>query len=310
MSSLRWLFLGATLLSVSLLAAMILAVTRPVTRRLKLLGLAADAISQGDLAVRATADGADELSTLADRFNHMTDELVASNRSLELKNEQLEEFVYVSSHDLKSPLRTISSFAQMLEIEQGQLLDAGGRENLDYIKSAAARMHLLIEDLQTYLRIDQEGATERVVETVKILQELVAFHGPSLEEAGATVDIDDRLPAVVANTTHVRQVFDNLITNSVRYRHPSRPVVIHIHHEKSDDQILIHVDDNGIGIPPQHRSRVLGVFERLDHNSEGTGMGLAICARIARSYNGSLVLDESPLGGTRATLSMPSSRAG
>jgi signal transduction histidine kinase len=234
----------------------------------------------------------------------MTSELVSANRRLELKNEQLEEFVYVASHDLKSPLRTISSFAQMLEIEQGALLGEGGTENLGYIQTAAARMHLLIEDLQTYLRIDSEHQPDTSVDIGPLLKELVAFHEPLLTDAGAVVVFVPPFPLVLGSELHLRQVFDNLITNAVHYRHPDRKLRIEINQETVGDRLRIHVDDNGIGIPSEYRLRVLRVFERLDTSTEGTGMGLAICVRIARTYGGELTIDESPLGGTRVTVTL------
>jgi len=261
-------------------------------------------IARGERDLRAEVPPITELGQLASSFNEMADDLVSANRSLRVRNEQLEQFVYVSSHDLKSPLRSITSFAQLIDDDHSDTLDDTGRRYLGFIRQSAGRMHAVVDDLVAYLRIDPEAPLTETIVLNEILEDVAAERRHSMQPDDS-LTVDD-LSSVEGDRVLVRQLFDNLVANALTYRRHGQPATVHVtgQAEPSKASYLVHVDDDGIGIAPEHREQVLGVFERL-HTQDaypGTGMGLAICARITDVLDASLAISTSPLGGCRVTV--------
>ena len=262
-------------------------------------------ISAGERELRAPTGRTRELSELALSFNEMADDLVSTNKGLMVRNEQLEQFVYVSSHDLKSPLRSITSFSQLIELEHSEELSDTARRYLDIVQSSAGRLHAVIEDLVAYLRIDPHAVSPSPVPLNEVLEDIVELRRPAIEADGDEVSIGD-LPVVVGDRVMMRQLFDNLVGNALTYRRPDSVAEIVVSGSADDEFAVIRVDDAGIGIDPSHREQVFGVFERLHgHEVPGTGMGLAICSRIADAQGGSIEIGDSPLGGCRVTVTLP-----
>jgi PAS domain S-box-containing protein len=214
---------------------------------------------------------------------------------LERSNEELQRFAYTVSHDLQEPLRTVRSYAELLERRYKGKLDSDADEFIHFMMDAAGRMTQLLKDLLAY---SQAGRADRTApeptSSANILQWAIMNVDRLTKETGAVITYDT-LPMVEADQTQLSQVFQNLLSNSIKYR-SEEPPRIHISAQRRNDRYEFAVSDNGIGIAPEHHERVFGVFKRL-HGKEvpGTGIGLAICRKIIESHGGAIWL-ESELG--------------
>ncbi len=291
---------GASLVVMAAAAVVSRMLTRPVIE----LHDAAVAVSSGSTQRRAKVLSNDELAELAIEFNRMTDELTEANARLQTTNEQLEEFVYISSHDLKSPLRSISSFGQLLERKHLTDLDEQGREYLGYIRDSAARMHGVIEDLLAYLRIEKVHHVTESVDLDAVLTDVIALHRPELDECDADVRIGD-LPTVAGSAALLRQLFDNLFQNALRYRKSGRTLILDVDAEQRGGEWRITLADSGIGLAADRRDDAFTPFKRLNDDGDGTGMGLAICRRIARRHGGEVTMADSVHGGVSLVVTLP-----
>ena len=207
-------------------------------------------------------------------------------RELVQSNKELERFASVAAHDLQEPLRTVLTYTDLLERRYGEQIPIEARGFTLRVAGAAARMRNLIEDLLVYARIGQE---ERVYETVDLREaanEAIANLEQLIAETNAEVEIGP-LPKVLANRPGIVQVFTNLLANACKYRLGDAPQ-IRIASERTDNQWIIAVQDNGKGIDPAYHERVFELFRRLDTRSKGggTGLGLAICKRVIDMHGG------------------------
>jgi PAS domain S-box-containing protein len=224
-------------------------------------------------------------------------ELKRSNEELRRANKDLEVFAYSASHDLKDPLRTIAISAQLIERSWGQQLQGTDSIFLSNILTAANHMSALIQDLLLYTRATKfEEGPPGWVNSSQVLAEVVeSLRGP-IEEVGATV-IAGELPLVAMHKSRLAQLFQNLVSNAIKYRGTEVPRV-HISAEERDGWCLFSVADNGIGIAPEFAEQIFGLFKRLHHQDEypGSGIGLAICQRIVEQYGGRIWLEQSAPG--------------
>jgi signal transduction histidine kinase len=220
-------------------------------------------------------------------------ELDARNRELERSNAALQDFAYVASHDLQEPLRTVTSYTQLLQKRYGDRLGAEGAEFIGYATDAAKRMGQLIDALLEYSRV----ASSRAFEKVQSASELdVALRNLSsrIEENGAFIETG-RMPLVRANPGQLALVFQNLVGNSLKYRSPERTPVVRIGAEHREDEWVFSVADNGIGIAPEHQERIFKMFQRLHARAEydGTGIGLALVKRIVELHGGRIWVEST-----------------
>ena len=234
----------------------------------------------------------EQIRTLNTELEHRVEERTADLRR---SNEDLQQFAYVSSHDLQEPLRTIISYTQLLEHRYGKSLDADAREFMAYVVDAAQRMSVLINDLLSYSRVvNVESLPLRPVSVPGVVEAVRLNLLKAINESAATVTYTD-LPSVLGDETRLVQLFQNLIGNAIKYRGPDPPR-IHISAEDLGDEWLFSVSDNGIGIDPAYHERVFGLFKRLHgRDVPGTGLGLAICRKIAEKHHGKIWV-ESELG--------------
>jgi len=212
--------------------------------------------------------------------------LQVTNQTLTSVNRELEEFAYVASHDLQEPLRMVRIYTQLILKELGEV---GGtvKQYADFVDHGAHRMEDLLRDLLSFSRAahldtpEAESADLRAVlaDALSVLRNLI-------DETGAEVAVAS-LPLVHGDPSQLAHVFQNLISNSIKYRHDSRRPVIEISAERLDAHWVIAVRDNGIGFDQRYADRIFGLFKRL-HKEEypGTGLGLAICQRIVQRYGG------------------------
>ena len=221
-------------------------------------------------------------------------------------NEDLEQFAYSASHDLQEPLRTIKIYSQLLVQCLGTAVEGETAEFLGFLRNAATRMELLVRDLLAYTQVTTLDAPVDEVDTNQALGEVIANLGGAIAESGAAVTFD-RLPSVRLHRTHMRQLFQNLISNAIKYRSDDREPAVHIGAERLDGYWIFTVRDNGIGIQPEYREQIFGLFSRL-HNADrysGTGIGLAICRRIVDRYHGRIWVESAPGGGSEFRFTLP-----
>jgi PAS domain S-box-containing protein len=223
-----------------------------------------------------------ERKLAADASAQLASELATSNADLQ-------QFAYVSSHDLQEPLRGIVSFGQLLHKRYKGQLDEEADRVLDYIVSSAYRMQSLIGSLLAYSRSVSAGATPFPPVPLEAALHLATVNlQTAMEQSGAIVS-HDPLPTVAADQVQLVQVFQNLLSNAIKYRRPDEPPRIHVSAEERERDVLVSVRDNGIGIQPEYTQRIFGVFKRL-HGTEipGDGIGLAICKRIVEKHGGEI----------------------
>ncbi len=211
-------------------------------------------------------------------------------------NEELQQFAYVASHDLQEPLRTVSIYAQLLaKTYQGQLV-GDADQFIEFIVEGAGRMETLIRDLLDFSRVESRGADFFTTISCDAILDDAIRNIRSLIEASGAVITRGPLPAVTGDPVQLTRLFQNLMVNSIKYRTEATPM-IHVSAEESDGEWRVAVRDNGIGIEPQYSEKVFGIFKCLqprDRNS-GSGMGLAICRKIASRHDGRMWV-ESELG--------------
>jgi signal transduction histidine kinase len=214
---------------------------------------------------------------------------------LERSNKELEQFAYVASHDLQEPLRMVSSYTQLLARRYQDQLDQDAHEFISYAVDGAERMQRLINDLLTYSRVGTRGKPFRKTDCQQVVQETLANLQTAIEETKATVT-HDPLPTVIADASQLVQVFQNLVSNAIKF-HSQAPPAIHIGAQRQDGEWVFSIRDNGIGIEPQYHERIFVIFQRLHPGDEypGTGIGLALCKRIVERHGGRILV-ESDLG--------------
>lgn len=254
-----------------------------------------------DVTERRQADAAlKELNeTLERRVAERTAELARSN-------EDLQQFAYVASHDLQEPLRMISGFLSLLEQRYGPQLDDKARHYISYSVDGAIRMSQLINDLLAYGRITSRDQELSPVELEPALAGALANLHSAIDESHATIT-HDNLPVVSGSFTQLMQLFQNLIGNAMKFRSPDRPCLIHVGVEQRENEWLLQVRDNGIGIPKESYERIFVIFQRLHARSKypGTGIGLSVCKKIVERHGGRMWLDSTPDQGSTFYFTLP-----
>jgi hypothetical protein len=292
-------------------------VSRGIRKGLKEILLSSRAVAKGDFSRKAKAFSADEIGILANDFNKMAAELERLgnenkevNSSLEKKvrqrtaqieskNKELEQFAYVASHDLQEPLRTISAFVELLQQQYKGRLDENADKFLDYMVNASERMKILIKDLLDYSRIGREKIPKQV-DCNLLVEEVMADLDKIIEETGATVHTS-ALPVLQAYPTELKLLFQNLISNSIKFRKADHPPAIDIGSIRENGHWTFFVQDNGIGIDTQFLERIFIIFQRLHTRSEyeGSGIGLAHCKKIVELHGGRIWAESIPGKGSR-----------
>ena len=222
--------------------------------------------------------------------------LVKTVGELRRSNEELQQFAYVSSHDLQEPLRMVASYTQLLAKRYKGRLDSDADEFIAFAVDGCSRMQGLIQDLLAYSRAGTNGKTLCEVSGEEALQGALTNLRITIEQSGAVVS-HDSLPAIETDETQLTQVFQNLVGNAIKYRAAEAPRV-HVSAAKNgDNEWIFSVRDNGLGIAPQYFDRIFVLFQRLHGRNEfeGTGIGLAICKKVLERLGGRIWVD-SQLG--------------
>ena len=229
------------------------------------------------------------------RVRERTKELAFANQILEQSNLELKQFAYVASHDLQSPLRSISGFVQLLKLEYEGKLDEQAQDWIRRTVGAIGQMQRLIRDLLSYSRVDARSLPFTRIPFLDIVRDAVTLLESSLRDSGGRVTWDE-LPVVMGDRSQLVQLIQNLVGNGLTY-HGDKPPHIHLSAERSGQEWIFSVRDNGIGIDPKYREQIFEIFKRLHDQKEypGTGIGLAVCRRVVNRHGGRIWV-ESELG--------------
>jgi len=233
-----------------------------------------------------------ERKNALEKLEAANEDLKKKTKELEYSNTELEQFAYVASHDLQEPLRMVTSFLSQLEKKYGDVLDEKGKKYIYFATDGAKRMRQLILDLLEFSRV---GRTEDSLEEVdfnSLINEILPLYRKNIEELNAKVNFE-RLPTLLVYKTPVRQVFQNLLGNSLKYHREGVAPLIGISSKETKTAVEFSVKDNGIGIDPEYFNQIFIIFKRL-HNRDhypGTGMGLAITKKIIENMGGRIWVD-------------------
>jgi PAS domain S-box-containing protein len=242
---------------------------------------------------------------LEQKVKERTEELLKSNTELRRSNEELERFAYVSSHDLQEPLRMVTLYSQLLERRYKNSLDDDADDFIEYIVENAKRMKQLIDDLLEYSRLSSQTKEFEKVNLEKVLDTVFKNLSISIIENNVKVTYES-LPSVLADQNQMLQVFQNLITNAIKFRgHKSPEINISAH--KDENEWIFSVSDNGIGIKLEHQKQIFVVFKRLHTKDEypGSGIGLSITQKIIKQHGGKIWVESEPGKGSTFYFTIP-----
>jgi signal transduction histidine kinase len=329
--------------AVIFLSAMIaLRTTRSIVRPLHALHKGTEIIGRGKLDYKVATKAKDEIGQLSRAFDAMTrnlktsttsidkldainqrlyaneEQLLAMNEqleseiaerkkaqeALEFSNRNLTDFVYVASHDLREPLRKISSFGQLLHKSLQGKLSEDDQENLDFMIDGSDRMTMMIDGLLTYSRVNTKDILFETVDLNKVIEQLKELElSMVLEETGGVINVPRPLPKVCADPVQIEQLLQNLIANGIKYRAKEvKPRITIRAAEVTGGKVKIEVQDNGIGIAPEYRDEIFKMFKRLHSRKEkeydGCGIGLSVCKRIVERHGGKIGVESQPGAGS------------
>jgi signal transduction histidine kinase len=317
-------------------AVIALVTTRSIVRPLHALHKGTEIIGKGNLDYKVATKVKDEIGQLSRAFDAMTrnlkistisiDKLDAINqrlyaneqqllavnqqleseiaerekaqKALENSNRELTDFVYVASHDLREPLRKISSFGQLLQRSlQGKLSD-DDQENLNFMIDGSDRMTMMIDGLLTYSRVNTRDIQLETVDLNEVIEQLKGFElAVLLEETNGVIEVPQPLPKVQADPVQMEQLLQNLVANGIKYRNEGVTPRVTIRTVKMpDNKVRIEIQDNGIGIAPEYREDIFKMFRRLHSRKEydGCGIGLSVCKKIVNRHGGQIGVESEP----------------
>ena len=245
--------------------------------------------------------------------SHLHAETVEADRILQQQaqelarsNAELEQFAYVASHDLQEPLRVITGYVSLLEQRYSDKLDQDAREFIGFATDAAHRMRALIEALLEFSRVETHGNPFEKMDCNRALSEAIADLEVSIDESDAEVT-SDPLPDVVGDQIQITHVFENLISNAIKFRKDDSLPRIHISSSRTEYSWQISVADNGTGIRPRYQERIFGMFKRAHKRSKypGTGIGLALCQKIVERHGGRIWVESEVNQGSTFHFTIP-----
>lgn len=230
---------------------------------------------------------------------------------LEAINLELEDFAFIASHDLQEPLRKIQTFCGMAMKRCGPAIDDTGRQYLERVTNSAERMRQLLRDLLEFSRVTNRPAPFKRVDLCEITRAAADIFEQTIEETGCEIELEN-MPSIEADESQILQLFQNLISNALKYRGSEKPRIRFTCDLDMLGMCEIVVKDNGIGFDQSFAERIFKPFQRLHKRSayEGTGMGLAICRKIVERHGGSITAESEPAKGSRFIIRLPVKRAG
>ena len=245
--------------------------------------------------------------------SHLHAETLEADRALQRQaqelarsNSELEQFAYVASHDLQEPLRVIAGYVNLLEDRYADKLDQDAREFIGFATDATHRMRALIDALLQYSRVGTHGNPFEKMDCNRALSEALSDLEVSIGEADAKISADN-LPEIVGDQIQITHLFENLISNAVKFKKDDCQPVIHVSSERDEDYWRISVSDNGTGIRPRYQERIFGMFKRAHKRSKypGTGIGLALCQKIVERHGGRIWVESEVNEGSTFRFTIP-----
>jgi signal transduction histidine kinase len=282
------------LTAISLVAAVVIVtiLVRRISSRIGKMVVMADTIASGNYNVNLKDAGNDELTALAGSLNHMAGELSTNINLLKEKNEELDQFAHIVSHDLKGPLRGIDNVVSWIEEDHTQELTPKLDEYMRLIKGRVIRAENLIQGILAYARIDKEVVTKEAVDVNELVVEVT---DSIASEKRVSVKVESQLPVVVTERIPLFQVMSNLVSNAVKYNDKEQGAV-RIYHRDLGDKYEFSIEDNGPGISEQYHKRIFVIFQTLKERDsfESTGVGLAIVKKILDKRNETIQVRSKP----------------
>lgn len=236
------------------------------------------------------------------------EEIEQKNEQLALINAELKQFTYGVSHDLKAPLRTISGFSTMLKRRYVKDLDENAMEYMEYISGGVKQMQNLVEQLLDYARIGVDKSQQQDIPSSEILQSVILNLQGQIQEEHASVEVSEgALPIIHGNPTQIIQLFQNLVSNGIKFRRKDHLPKIEISCEPNGTSNIFSVKDNGIGISGEYRKKIFEMFSRLNKRDdyEGSGIGLATCKKIVEIHGGKIWVESEPGEGSTFFFTLP-----
>ncbi len=239
------------------------------------------------------------------RENKLCEEHRHSLEELARSNQDLEQFAYVASHDLQEPLRMVATYTQLLGERYRGKLDADADKYIHYAVDGALRMQKLVQDLLAFSRVGRQGGARSSTDCNAVLEIILRNLEATIRESGAVVQ-HTQLPTVLADSSQLVQVFQNLIGNAIKFRRSELPL-IRVGAEVQGKEWVLSVADNGIGIAAEEVESVFVIFRRLHSHAEysGNGIGLSICKKIVEQHDGRIWVESEPGRGSIFRFTLP-----
>jgi signal transduction histidine kinase len=239
--------------------------------------------------------------------NALEDKLTAKDKEVRLVNEDLEQFAYIISHDLKAPLRNIKSFSQLLQKMYADKLDGDGMTFLDFITGGVAKFEHLIDDLLQYSRVSKRDMNFEEINLNTIIKEVIKDAYISVSKKEAAIK-SERLPKIIGDAHRIEQLLSYIIDNSIKFRQKDVKAQIEISSQDKGEFVEIAIKDNGIGIEEEYYERIFQLFQKLhaDKDYKGTGLGLSICKKIVERHKGKIwIFSDGSNKGTTMNIRLP-----
>jgi light-regulated signal transduction histidine kinase (bacteriophytochrome) len=242
----------------------------------------------------------------ASEFKKLNKTLQEHAKELAISNQELEQFAYVASHDLQEPLRMVTSFLTQIEKKYGDTIGDKGKQYIHFAVDGAKRMRHIILDLLEFSKVGRLEEKAEKVDLNEVIKEIISLYKKQIEETQAIIHFDN-LPSLQTNKTPFRQVFQNLLSNALKYHKKGAAPLIIVSSKETSADWQFEVKDNGIGINPEYFEKIFIIFQQL-HNKDqypGTGMGLAICKKIVQNLGGKMWVESNENSGSIFYFTIP-----
>ena len=241
---------------------------------------------------------------LEEKVSFRTKELNLKNEKLEISNKELKAFAYAVSHDLKEPVRTIGNFADLLVKKYRSVIDASGKDYLDFIIGCTNRMEVLISGILEYSTLEKKE--KKIIDVNIIVKNKVKDLDQLIKEKNATIEIENLPKNVLCMDSHIGIVFYNFLNNALKFNKNPRPL-IEVYSIEENNQWKFFVKDNGIGIEKEYKNKIFGLFKRLNNRNdyEGSGIGLSLCEKIVNQHGGEIWVESDYGKGAIFGFSLP-----
>ena len=223
-------------------------------------------------------------------------EIEDKNFKLKISNQELDDFAYIASHDLKEPLRGLANNASFLQEDYGEQLDQGAQKRLNRMIHLCARMEKLIDDLLYFSRLGRHELAIRETDLNEVIKDIISLMENTIEEENVQIHIPQKLPTIICDKTKITELYRNLITNAIKYNDKDTKIIEIGFSIQEDKTLLFYVKDNGIGIDPVFYESVFRIFKRLNEEDEkirGSGVGLTFVKKIVERHNGRIWVDSN-----------------